>query len=82
MLIRNLTRLMATVLCSSMAWSALAQAPVTVAPSKPPSEATADSAAKAPTAPAAAPGGLKPMKEVLQGASALPGLFKLHQKDD
>ena len=36
------------------------------------------------TPPAAppAPGALKPMKEVLQGAKALPGLLALHQKDD
>ena len=82
MSLRKLICLMAIALGSSMAWSALAQAPATVTPSKTPSEATTDTAAKATTAPAPAAGGLKPMKEVLQGATALPGLLKLHQKDD
>jgi hypothetical protein len=74
-----MTCLMAIVLGSFMAWAAQAQAPVAVAPSVTPSEAAA---AKAPAAAAPVPGALKPLKEVLQGATALPGLLKLHQKDE
>lgn len=67
-----------------VAGSVGAQSP---APADKPLAAPVAVPAKAPTAtpPSAAPpapGALKPMKEVLQGAKALPGLLALHQKDD
>ncbi|WP_350296697.1 zinc-dependent metalloprotease [Limnohabitans sp. Rim8] len=89
MLFLNLNRLWVIVLGSALSWAAAAQAPVPVpapapAPtaavnSKPPTEAAP---AKTPPVTAPVPGALKPLKEVLLGATALPGLLKLHQKDD
>ena len=91
MLFWNLNRLWVIVLGSALSWAAAAQAPVPApapapAPaaaaavnSKPPTEAAP---AKTPPVTAPVPGALKPLKEVLLGATALPGLLKLHQKDD
>ncbi len=75
----NLNRLSVIVLGCAVALPLAAQTPAPVAAvnPKPPIEA-----APAKTTPAPAPGALKPLKEVLLGATALPGLLKLHQKDD
>ena len=51
-------------------------------PSKP-APATAPATAPAsPGTPPAAPGALRPMKDFLRDAKAIPGYFTLHQKDD
>ena len=53
--------------------------PTPVAPTTAPASATPPAAS---TAPPAAPGGLRPMKDILKDAKSSPGFFTLHQKDE
>ena len=66
--------------CLSLwAWSSV-QAQSPAAPATPPANASAPTAASA--TPPAAPGALRPMKDILKDAKSKPGFFTLHQKDD
>ena len=53
--------------------------PTSVAPVSAPTSATPPAA---PVAPPAAPGGLRPMKDILKDAKSSPGFFTLHQRDE
>lgn len=72
---------------SVWAWGCALALPLSAqVPAAPPAVKTTPTAegatSKPPAASTATPGALKPMKEVLQGAKALPGLLALHQKDE
>jgi hypothetical protein len=72
----QIPRTLAIALAASLACAALAQDPPT-----PPANGPAAPAA-APAAPATPPGQPRPYKDVLKDAKAIPGFFRLHQKDD
>ena len=64
-----------------LAIAAQAQTPP-ASPSTPTSGSPASSAPSPTATPPAAPGTLRPMKDILKDAKSIPGFFTLHQKDE
>ena len=76
----KLTTLTAACISLLALTAAHAQTPPATAPAA--AYAGSGAAPAAPGTPPAAPGALRPMKDFLRDAKAIPGYFTLHQKDD